>query len=189
MGCSDGCRNHPQASISQPQQSKPDQPIQPQTRGEQSCRQFVQDFYDWYFGRLNLETKLQTLGPTTYEVLRLKPQLLSLELRRMLKEDTDAQAKNHDEIVGLDFDPFINAQDSEGAYWVESVTIKDGLCRASVWGTDSGKKREIVDPELRFENQKWIFVNFYYPGSANPSDENLIDLLTKLRNDRKHSAK
>lgn len=156
---------------------------------EKSCRQFVQDFYDWYFGRLNIETKKQTAGPMTYEVLSLKPQVLSPELRRMLKEDSDAQARNHDEIVGLDFDPFINAQDWEGTYRVEHVTLKGGVCHASMWGTDSGAKRKIVGPELRFENQKWIFVNFHYPGTTNASDENLINLLTKLRNDRKHPAK
>jgi len=50
-------------------------------------------------------------------------------------------------------------------------------------------KREIVDAELEPEKDKWVFVNFHYPGSSNPRDENLIDLLTLLQDERNIAKK
>jgi len=54
---------------------------------------------------------------------------------------------------------------------------------------DSGKQREIADAELEFINHGWVFVNLRYPGSANAHEENLIDLLTRLREERNHAQK
>lgn len=154
---------------------------------EKSCREFVQGFYDWYFDRLNSENKEQSNVSALDDVLRLKPELLTARLRQMLKEDREAASKNPGEIVGLDFDPYINAQDWEGKYSAESVTVKSNSCRASVWGMDGGAKKEIVVPELELTGRKWAFANFHYPGQSDPREENLIDLLTGLRDDRKHS--
>jgi len=181
------CHERSQAPLTQVQVSKPDEQTDLESDTEKSCRQFVQRFYDWYFDRLNAEVTRQSHDPTDYDVLNLKPQVFTPELRRMLREDNEAAAKNPGEIVGLDFDPFINAQDWDGKYWVNSVTVKDITCRASVWGVDSGPKRDIIDPELRFESGKWIFVNFHYPGSTSPADENLIAVLTDLRNERERT--
>jgi Protein of unknown function (DUF3828) len=157
-----------------------------ETEQERSCQGFVQGFYDWYFDRLNLQNKVQSNNSTLDDVIRLKPEFLSARLQQMLTEDRDAASKNRDEIVGLDFDPYINAQDWDGKYWVQSVVVKGNGCKAFVWGTDSGKKREIVDPELESVQGKWVFVNFHYPGQSDPRSENLIDLLNGLREDRKH---
>jgi hypothetical protein len=156
---------------------------------EASCQIFVQGFYDWYFDRLNIQAEQQTVGPGSYDVLNFRPEVLTPELQKMLRGDRDASAKNHDEIVGLDFDPFINAQDWSGKYWVNGVSVKDGVCRASVWGHDGDKKREIVIPELMQNGGKWIFTNFHYPGSMHPEDENLIAILMSLRRNRENSAK
>ena len=162
------------------------QQVQVETDQEKSCREFVQGFYDWYFDRLNSENKGQSNTSTLDDVLRLKPELLTARLRQMLKEDREAASKNHDEIVGLDFDPYINAQDWDGKYSVESATVRGSSCRALAWGMDGGAKKEIVVPELEFTDGKWVFANFHYPGQSDPRDENLIDLLTGLRDDRKH---
>ena len=107
----------------------------------------------------------------------------------MLDEDLAASSKNHDEIVGLDFDPYINAQDWEGKYHVEKVAVKNNNCTAALWGTNSGVKREIVDAELELAKNRWVFVNFHYPGGANQREENLIDLLTLLRDERNITKK
>jgi len=179
-----GCRGHSGASEAAGQNA---QSAQQQTHAgnesEKSCRQFVQGFYDWYFDLLNTETKRQTGGPIDYEALRLKPQFFTPELRQMLQEDAKAAAKNPGYIMGLDFDPFINAQDWEGKYQVNNVAVKDTACRANVWGTDGGTKLEIVDPELRMSNGQWTFVNFHYPDSTG-KDEDLVAILTSLRSDR-----
>lgn len=160
-----------------------------ETGQEKSCSEFVQGFYDWYFDRLNRVSKETNQSSTIDEVLQRKPMIITPQLVRLLQDDVKAAARNKDEVVGLDFDPFINAQDWEGKYSVQGVTIEGNNCRASVWGTDSGAKREIVNPELSFTDGRWIFVNFHYPGSSNPRDENLNDILIGLRNDRNHPKK
>jgi Protein of unknown function (DUF3828) len=184
------CRSHSSIQL-QPAKSSQAVVQQPALTGleagqEKSCSEFVQGFYDWYFDRLNRVSNKTNAASTIDGVLRRKPMILTVQLARLLKEDVEAAAKSPGEIVGLDFDPFINAQDWEGKYSVQSVTIEGNNCRASVWGTDSGAKREIVDPELNFINGQWVFANFHYPGSSGPRDENLIDMLMALRNDRAH---
>lgn len=187
------CKNH---SATSPQLEKSAQPaVQPsvqtpvETEQEKSCREFVQSFYDGYFDRLNRVSK-ETNAPSPIDgVLQRKPMILTVQLMRLLREDAQAATKSKGELVGLDFDPFINAQDWDAKYRVESVSLKGATCRAAVWGMDSGAKREMVDPELEFDNGKWTFINFHYPGSSNPNDENLIGYLIMLRNDRSRSKK
>jgi hypothetical protein len=156
---------------------------------EKPCREFVQGFYDWYFDRLNHVAKVSTNGPTFADVVRLSPEVVSPRLRQMLEEDLAASSRNQDQIVGLDFDPYINAQDWEGKYHVEKVAVRNNTCTAALWGTDSGVKREIVDAELELAKNRWVFVNFHYPGGANPREENLIELLTLLRDERNITKK
>src|SRR5689334_19920193 len=72
-----------------------------------SPQRFVQRFYDWY---VPLAIKSDST-PSWNQVLRYRGSSLSSELVRRLREDADAQAKVKGEMVGLDFDPFLNAQD------------------------------------------------------------------------------
>jgi hypothetical protein len=188
-----GCRDHSAAAPAQAK-SSPDSPaavvqqVRVETEQGKSCLEFVHGFYDWYFDRINEEKGRATAGPNSYEVLTLKPQVLAPELRQMLKEDVEATSKNRDEIVGLDFDPFINAQDWEGKYWVNSVNVKDGTCRASVWGMDADKKRDIVHPQLKITNGNWIFVDFFYPETTGRADASLMGILTDLRDERERTT-
>jgi len=184
------CRSH---SAVAPAQSKDSQaavvqPARMESAPEKSCREFVQGFYDWYFDRLNTEKTRQIASPSDYEVLALRPHLFTLELRKMLHDDAVAASKNPGEIVGLDFDPFINAQDWEGKYWVKSVNVKDDTCHASVWGSDAGKKVDIVGPELRMIGSNWVFVDFFYPESMGRADASLMGILTDLRNEREPAS-
>lgn len=187
------CKSHSAVAPTQQRavQSVAQQQVQAriETAQEKSCQEVVRGFYDWYFDRLNSEAKGQSNGSALDDLLRLKPELLTAKLRQMLREDRDSASKNAGEIVGLDFDPYINAQDWEGKYFVESATVQGSNCRASVWGTDAGKKREIVDPELESDKGKWVFVNFHYPGEPDARNENLIAVLEGLREDRKHPHK
>jgi Protein of unknown function (DUF3828) len=158
------------------------------TAQEKSCREFVQEFYDWYFDRSNTEKTRQIASPSNYEVLTLKPHLFTSELRKMLHDDAVAASKNPGEIVRLDFDPFINAQDWEGKYWVKSVNVKDDTCHASVWGLDAGKKVDIVGPELRMISNMLIFVDFFYLESMGRAGASLKGILTDLRNERERTT-
>ncbi len=158
----------------------------------QSCKEFVQSFYNWYFDQLNAEDTHKIATSAEDKVLSQRPEILTPELRQFLQEDTEASRKNPDYIVGLDFDPFINAQDWNRKYTLNGVDVRDGACHASLWGEDAGKQKAIVVPELKKAGDKWIFVNFHYPGSTAPENENLIAVLRMLREERahpKHSSK
>ena len=186
------CKNHVATS---PQSEKSAQavaqvPTQPRIESvqEKSCREFVRSFYDWYFDRLNAAKTRQIAGPSDYDVLTLKPQLFTPELRKKLHEDAVEASRNPGEIVGLDFDPFINAQDWEGKYWVNSVYLIDSTCRASVWGMDAGKKVDIVHPVLKITNGNWIFVDFFYPQETGRVDASLMGILTDLHNERERTT-
>ena len=184
------CKNHAQVSQARKQAIQPvSQPGIVAVKAK-SCTEFVQGFYDWYFDRLNTERTRQLASPDD-EVLTLKPQLFTSELRKMLHDDAIAASKNPGEIVGLDFDPFINAQDWEGKYWVDKVYIIDETCHANVWGLDAGKKVDIVDPSLIRINNNWIFVDFfypeYYPANTGRKDASLMGILTDLRVEREHA--
>jgi hypothetical protein len=189
-----GCRARP-APVAVPQPSvhpaiqQFDKPVSEST-AEQSCHKFVQGFYDWYFDQLNSEDGARKGSPTSeQEVLNRKQPVLALSLRQMLKEDSEAQAHS-DDIVGLDFDPYINAQDWNGKYRVQHVEVKGGTCRATLYSDDAGTQFEMVDPELKNIDGVWVFVNFHYPNPYKSIDENLISVLKMLQDERqKHKAK
>ena len=135
------------------------------------ARTFVENFYR---------------HPLTEErVLAAKPALLTPALQRELKEDYDASAKSPDEIVGLDFDPFLNTQDPCERYEVGKVTMH-GADHASVEiysvceGKRSAKPDVIADVVLA--NGVWQFENFEYPDSH----ESLRSVLKKLKQERPH---
>jgi Protein of unknown function (DUF3828) len=155
----------------------------PESDDEKSCHNAVQDFYNWYFDLLEKNDQGKKID-TESSVLRIKPNLLGTELEQLLAEDEKAAAHNPGYIVGLDFDPYLNAQDWEGRYQVTSASVVAGTCKAVVSGRDAGKSRDMVIPELRKEQGRWIFVNFHYPGVTTPSDENLIAELKSLRSER-----
>jgi len=158
------------------------------SREKRSCRQFVQSFYDWYFEKLNAEEAHETADSADAQLFSQRLELLTPELTRMLQQDYESSRMNSDDIVGLDFDPFINAQDWNGKYTVKSTEEDDGACRASVWGDDAGKQKEIVVPELKKSGDHWVFVNFHYPGNRTPADENLVATLTALQKEREGNA-
>lgn len=152
--------------------------------GEGSCRAFVQRFYDWY---LRLSEKEKKLSPSDL-ALRSHASWFSRELKRRLAEDSTAAAKSPGEIVGLDFDPFLNAQDTPQRCVVKRVTSKGGSYRAEVHRVESGKTVQdpAVVPELIQRGGQWTFVNFHYPSTDGPRHEDdLLNVLKRLREDRK----
>jgi len=141
----------PSAVALQPASQQPTQVSAP-AADEQSCRAFVQKFYDWYWN--------QTSGDSTakqhdyHETLELKPAALSPELIRLIKRD-DARQIAVGGIANLDFDPFLNSQDPEGKFDVVQVTVKGAVCRAML------SQRDIVT-EAKRTGPSWVFSNFYY---------------------------
>ncbi|MBX3072749.1 DUF3828 domain-containing protein [Candidatus Obscuribacterales bacterium] len=149
---------------------------------KKTCKRFVQEFYNYYVPLVGGE------GPTAEKAIEEKKALFGQDLYKKLKEDFDAQAKVTGEIVGLDFDPFLNSQDPAPRYVVGEVTERAGHYSAAVHSVSSDGKRNPkpdVVPELVQKNNKWIFLNFHYGKSSFPENENLLSVLKALSDSRK----
>ena len=145
---------------------------------EKSCRAYVQGFYDWYVPLL----KRPSGDPTKLAVKRYR---FSPDLVRQLREDWAASAKSPGDIVGLDFDPFIDAQDlPEGRFVAGKVTRKGSNYLVEVSVLQRGKKTDdnVVVPELAFQDGQWSFVNFHYGDSGD-----LLSTLKQLREERQQN--
>jgi len=153
-------------------------------RNETSCRDFVQKFYDWYVPGVGKPH--HSGGLFVSDVLRKRPQWFRADLLQMLNEDSAANEKagRLGMIDGLDFDPFLATNGDFGSRAVvKDIRVQDGRCRAEVIGIDHGKQLGKVEPELVLTNADWQFINFHY-GSQFSKDDNLVEILMKLGNDR-----
>ena len=152
------------------------------TRTEESPATFVQGFYNWY---LSLEFKEKKVSSCVL-ALREKGPFFSAQLKKALLEDDAAAAKNPDEIVGLDFDPFLNSQETEKSYKVGDIARKGKTFWVNVHAVHSGsaKKKPEVIAEVAQVNGRWVFVNFH-----SPTGPDLLQTLKQLAKERNTSRK
>ena len=145
---------------------------------EDSCRSFVQSFYDWY-----VPNRLTKHGAALDIVLNDRSQYFSSELHRLLREDIDAQKKVTGVIVGLDFDPFLASQDFSDRHTTGKIVVKAGSYWVEIYRVSDGKKESTpaLKAELVFNNGQWNFINFHY------SKTDLLSLLKLLRKNRQES--
>ena len=146
-----------------------------------SARGFVQGFYDWYVPK----TLNDSAGPAWNLAIKVKRSVFSPQLAQALKEDSAAQAKAEGEIVGLDFDPFLNSQDPGRHYRVGKITQKGESYWVDVHSVSPGKlslKPSIV-AEVVQKNGQWCFVDFHY---LNGHD--LLGVLKELKESRAKPA-
>lgn len=138
-----------------------------------SSRKFVEEFYGWY-----VPQALRHHATAAWNVaVRYRGSAFSPELARLLREDSAAQAKC-EELIGLDFDPFLNSQDPAKRYEVGEIHHEGRRYRVDIYSVQSGRRSEKanVSAELSKANGHWFFVNFYYPDDT--------DLLTILKSPR-----
>ena len=142
-----------------------------------SARRFVQAFYDWYTPK----TLNDHDGPASDLALKLKSSAFSPSLLLALREDSAAQAKSKDEIVGLDFDPFLASQDPDPRYLVGKTERKGGSYYVSVHSFRFGKRSAKPDVIAKLEKYHgaWRFTNFIYPDGGN-----LVGTLLMLKQER-----
>jgi len=142
---------------------------------------FVQEFYSWY---VPVAANSRSGRPSDL-ALHTRPSAFDPSLVRQLKEDSDAQEKVLGDIVGLDFDPFLAAQDPCDRYEVVTVDPKAESYLVGVRGVGGCKKHDEVDVivEVASRNGALSFINFHYPGVDNGDD--LLALLKRLRDDRR----
>jgi hypothetical protein len=145
---------------------------------------FVQEFYNWYVPAAVKNRSVRSSD------LALSSRLLAFDpsLAAQLKEDSNAQAKVHDDIVGLDFDPFLAAQDHCERYEVVNVETQAESYLAGVRGVGGCEKHDGVDviAEVGSRNGTLSFVNFRYPAIDN---SDLLTVLKKLRDARGRSER
>jgi hypothetical protein len=144
------------------------------------CAQFVQKFYDWYLARENALMKAKSEKSALDATLREKRSSFSPSLVRALEEDAAAARKSPGEIVGLDFDPFLNSQEMPERYLVGEVHAKADHYLVDVFGVLEGKKdsKPTVVAEVVSRNGQWIFLNFHY------EKDNLVSVLAQLKKER-----
>lgn len=141
---------------------------------EASCHDSVQKFYDWYVANVHGEQN------DWHIALEKRGWLFSRDLTESLN-NSDRESKAYGDPV-LDFDPILATQDMGDHYVVRKVRIRNNQCYADVYGVWSrpvsglGKGPQVV-AELIFENGRWQFVNFQYPGSNGAPTVDLMKIL------------
>lgn len=147
-----------------------------------SAQAFVQDFYTWYGQE---EKKEHGMALSDYAI-KTKPQLFSAAIIQGLEEDEAAQAKVPGEVVGLDFDPILNAQDDCGTYKAGKVKRVDDSYRVELFDhcSDAKPARPAVIAAVQKQKGSWVFVDFIYPGSGD-----LFSELQALKKERGRSGK
>jgi hypothetical protein len=145
--------------------------------GQKRAAVFAQKFYDWYVPIALKPGK----GDASDVAIAKRGALFDPPLLKALKEDSEAQAKTPDDIVGLDFDPFLNSQDPDDKYVVGAVTESGGLYLVDVYGLRKGKreKKTSVVAELKPVKDSFVFTNFRYG-----TDGDLVGVLKQLADDR-----
>ena len=132
----------------------------------------VQRFYNWYVPFSVNAHERPWMAALQHAGIAFSPELV-----RALVQDSIAQARSGDELVGLDYDPFLNAQDACEHYTVRSVRQVGARYLVTIGGgggCDSSSAPRIV-AEVTARHDTLVFVNFRDP--AQPES----DLLSTLR--------
>jgi hypothetical protein len=156
---------------------------EPSLPTQASCLHFVQGFYDWYVPL----TKKKMNEPAFNVALQKKPDAFNADLLQALRVDSEASAHAKDDIVGLDFDPFIGSQDPAIRYEARNANLLNNKCSVEIFpasttdkATKPGKPDVIAD--VAFDHGHIRFTNFRYPDLKT----NLLSVLKTLREERKH---
>jgi hypothetical protein len=145
--------------------------------GQKRAVDFVQKFYTWY-----VPIALKPLRePSSNVAIAKRGSLFDPPLLKALKEDAEAARNSPGDIVGLDFDPFLNAQDPDHKYVVGGASEEGSLYLVEVYGVSKGKReaKPSVVAELKPAKDSFVFSNFRYG-----ADGDLVAILKGLADDR-----
>lgn len=131
------------------------------TAPAQSAKDFVQQFYDWYTPFTNNADSKEDVGA----VLRDKKDAFDPALATAFAAYLAAQAQSDGEDVGLDYDPFVNAQDTCGKqqmFQTGAATQTGGTATVQVYAICDGKKEDKprVLVSLSSRDGQWKFADF-----------------------------
>jgi hypothetical protein len=149
--------------------------------GQKQAKAFTQKFYDWYVPLAFKTTK----EPSSDVAIAKRPGLFDAPLLKALKADAEASRNSPGDIVGLDWDPFLYAQDPDHKYVAGDVAEEGGLYHVSVYGVQKGKREKdpSVVAELKPAKDGFVFTNFLYG-----TDGDLLGMLKQLADDRAKPA-
>ena len=152
---------------------------QPEDASEASARAFVQGFYDWYAGKVVAASKGKSAaGYGFIDAVRQRPHGFSPELKRLLEEDVAAASKCPGEVVGLDWDPFLETQESPGAYAVGKVEKAAPGFRVSVGDRKArGVRNPVAEADVAFVGGHWRFIDFVEEPTDPKSRQGLVAIL------------
>ena len=136
-----------------------------------SATQFVRTFYGWYVPSAQHGTGMEV-------AVRDSAALFAPELVRALQADAEAQAADSEEVVGLDGDPFLDAQDFCDTYTAGTARRAGLDVLVDIRGNCSarGESRPDVVAELSQTQSGWVFRNFRYPRRDSDLMKDLEDL-------------
>lgn len=145
----------------------------------QSALRFVKTFYKWYLPKLKMSGAVR---PSEL-ALKQKKSAFDPQLFNALLEDYRDQDMTAGEIVGIDFDPFLSAQDPGEHYEVGETTREGSTYYVDVFESLSDKENKIaaIRAEVVKRNGQWYFVNFHYPKTGS----DLLSILKLLSGNRK----
>jgi hypothetical protein len=149
--------------------------------GQKRAADFIQKFYTWY-----VPIALKTVKePSSNVAIAKRGSLFDPPLLKALKEDAEASQKSSGDIVGLDFDPFLYAQDIDHKYVAGEVSESGGLYLVNVYSVRKGKRAAKPDvvAELKPAKDSFVFSNFRYG-----TDGDLVQMLKDLADDRAHPS-
>ena len=149
---------------------------------QESVKNFVQQFYDWYGTVSHKDSKLAP----DQRAIKEKAQIFSAQLISALKEDYEASSKDPEEIVGLDWDPFLCSQELDDRYEVGGIKKQGQSYLIEVYGVSGGKKNPEpnVIAEVEQKDGHWVFINFHSPHGGD-----LLGDLKELKQSREKTHK
>jgi hypothetical protein len=138
---------------------------------------FVRSFYAWYLPAASAMKE----EPAWRQILTARRSALDSNLAEALATDLAAQEKVDGEIVGLDFDPFLDSQDPCEHYYVRDVSQRAGTFLVRVISkcenTSSHASFVVI---VRKKSERWVICNLDYGGGVD-----LLDVLSRLKANRK----
>ena len=163
----------------QPQSKPQASEVRVMSADEQSCKAFVQRFYDWYWNRFADRIDDPNFQfPGDHDISLQEPPIISKEIFQLIdnyEKRIDNPKTNPDggNSVLEYWDPYLNSDNgAHGKYLVVQVAVSGARCLATVRGSTN------VQPELKKVRQSWLIVNFHYPDAKRKSESSLIDELS-----------
>jgi hypothetical protein len=145
---------------------------------QEAVKKFVQEFYDWY--NAVSHSNNNKLSPDQ-RAIRERARIFDAGLIKALNEDYQESSKHPEEVVGLDWDPFLCSQDLDDRYEAGAVKSHGQNYFVEVYGIYKGKKNREpnVIAEVARNRGHLIFVNF-----RSPHGGDLLSDLKKLKESR-----